>query len=354
MLEKKKFRIKIITAHQNDNYFRLFNDIIEENFDIVEQEWDLIVAVDYHRYIKARELYPKCKILVITGETILGKRYYSLFPLLLPILGKRWLVRKICKMYFFKQLASRIKIYKSNSSDVLLGRLNDKNTYFILTNAIKKPNILNHPYFFQHSYYLINQLVKKKERPNEKKKFCAFICSHHTFDRKVFFEELSKYKRVDSYAGSSKNTDFPPKKKIDVEADYFAYDYHALNQEVFSDYKFVICFENIFGIADYITEKLPNAMLGNSIGIYRGASNIGEFFNTQSFINYDDYGSDEVVIEKIIELDNDDAKYQAMLNEPFFKDNVVPERLKNAKKDLMDFIGNIIEDISKKRRLQNI
>ena len=42
-----------------------------------------------------------------------------------------------------------------------------------------------------------------------------------------------------------------------------------LNQELFRDYKFVMCFENSYA-NDYITEKLPNVMMANSIGIYRG------------------------------------------------------------------------------------
>ena len=89
-----------------------------------------------------------------------------------------------------------------------------------------------------------------------------------------------------------------------------------LNQELFRDYKFVICFENSYA-NDFITEKLPNVMLANSIGIYRGAPNVDEFFNTKSFINYDNYGSYDKMIEKIIELDKDDDKYQKFLEEPF-------------------------------------
>ena len=46
---------------------------------------------------------------------------------------------------------------------------------------------------------------------------------------------------------------------------------YALNRELFRDYKFVICFENSIA-NDYITEKLPNVMLANSIGIYQGGS----------------------------------------------------------------------------------
>ena len=83
-------------------------------------------------------------------------------------------------------------------------------------------------------------------------------------------------------------------------------------------------------------------MMANSIRIYRGAKNISEFFNTQSFINYDDYGNYNKMIEKIIELDKDDNKYQAMLNEPFFPNNQLPIRVKNAKQDLENFLEKVI------------
>ena len=61
------------------------------------------------------------------------------------------------------------------------------------------------------------------------------------------------------------------------------------NSALFKKYRFVICFENSFA-DEYITEKLPNVMFSGGIPIYRGAPNIGKYFNTESFINFENYG----------------------------------------------------------------
>lgn len=163
-----------------------------------------------------------------------------------------------------------------------------------------------------------------------------------------------KYKKVDCYGPVLNNTKVPDRliekyKYKNTSLEYalktnrhtWATNAFLLNQELFRDYKFVICFENTYN-DDYITEKLPNVMMANSIGIYRGAKNIGEFFNTKSFINYDDFENEEDIIEKIIELDNDDEKYQEMLKEPFFKGNKLPSRIKTIKEDLEKFLIKVV------------
>ena len=169
-------------------------------------------------------------------------------------------------------------------------------------------------------------------------------------DRIKFFKKLSKYKKIDSFGCLLKNAKIPQElikkyKYYDVSLEQALKEENSfrvangflLNQELFRDYKFVICFENSYA-NDYVTEKLPNVMLANSIGIYRGAPNVGEFFNTKSFINYDNYGSYDKMIAKIIELDKDDDKYQKFLEEPFFVNNEMPSRMKTAKADLSNFI----------------
>ena len=44
-------------------------------------------------------------------------------------------------------------------------------------------------------------------------------------------------------------------------------------------------------------------------------------FNPKSFLNYFDFPSEEALIEKIIELDQDDAKYLEYLRQPYFHNN---------------------------------
>ena len=49
------------------------------------------------------------------------------------------------------------------------------------------------------------------------------------------------------------------------------------------------------------------------------------------------------MIEKIIELDQDDAKYQSMLDQPFFLGNQLPEKAASRAKDIMEFVDRVLD-----------
>ena len=126
---------------------------------------------------------------------------------------------------------------------------------------------------------------------------------------------LSRYKKVDSYGKIFRNCEIPEElEKLDQ--------WEKINSELYKQYKFVICFENSYS-ANYITEKLLLVMYANAIPIYRGAPNVSKYFNTKAFINYEDYGrSYEKMIEKIIELDNNDEKYREFAKQSFLNDDL--------------------------------
>ena len=85
--------------------------------------------------------------------------------------------------------------------------------------------------------------------------------------------------------------------------------------EFLKPYKFNIAFENT-SYPGYTTEKVMEPMVVGTLPIYWGNPLINMDFNTKSFINWHDYGSDEAVINKLIELDQNDQKYRNMLSEP--------------------------------------
>ena len=171
--------------------------------------------------------------------------------------------------------------------------------------------------------------------------FCAFIVSSKVIrynKRKDFFQLLSRYKEVHSYGKTFHNRDFPA---------------HLLNiqqfeavQNVYQQYKFVICFENSIA-ENYITEKILLAYSAGAIPIYCGAPNLSEYFNTEAVINYDDYGSFEAMVDKVIELDQDDAKYEAFRNQPFLKD---PNLLQSMDDALASFFDEVYAEIVRRRK----
>ncbi|MFT4261024.1 MAG: glycosyltransferase family 10 domain-containing protein [Candidatus Woesearchaeota archaeon] len=176
-------------------------------------------------------------------------------------------------------------------------------------------------------------LLKKQKVNHIPKKFCAFIVSNPSnIERLQFYQKLSKYKKVDSFGKIFKNKNF----KVIKEIQYLS------NPKIYKNYKFVICFENSYA-DEYITEKLPNAMLGGAIPIYKGANNADHYFNNKSFINYNDYKSFDKMIEKIIELDKDDEKYLEFINREW----ITPQNKKNIEqkeKEFKEFLDKVFKE----------
>ncbi|MBX9891051.1 MAG: hypothetical protein K2Y12_01890 [Chitinophagaceae bacterium] len=167
---------------------------------------------------------------------------------------------------------------------------------------------------------------------NEKSEFCAFIVSNPGCnERNLFFDLLSKYKRVDSF-GAYKNN-------MSHENNLIGIHNFEVKREIIKKYKFVIAFENT-SYNGYVTEKILHPIQVNSIPIYWGSPSIAKEFNEKRFVNTHAFDSFELAIEYIRLLDNDDELYMKMLSEPFFLGNVLNEFC--AKERLESFIINAV------------
>ena len=140
----------------------------------------------------------------------------------------------------------------------------------------------------------------------QKSKFCCFLYSHPTLERAAFLRRLLAYKMVDSGGAFLNNIG------------------HLVAGDDTLDfmrrYKFAVVFENS-SHPGYVTEKITNAMVANAIPIYWGDPGIARDFNPKSFINCHDYRDFGEVIERIIEIDGDDALYKAYLSETWLHHN---------------------------------
>ncbi|MGD0260245.1 MAG: glycosyltransferase family 10 [Verrucomicrobiota bacterium] len=162
-----------------------------------------------------------------------------------------------------------------------------------------------------------------------KTRFCAFVVGYadrQTRKRVDFFHRLSRYKRVDSAGKALNNVGGPlspgPGSKV----------------EFLRSCKFNIAFENA-SIPGYTTEKIYEAMMARSLPIYWGNPRIAEEFNPKSFLNYFDFPSEEALIQRIIELDQDDAKYLEVMRQPYFHNHQPNEFL--SRERLLDFFEKI-------------
>ncbi len=161
-------------------------------------------------------------------------------------------------------------------------------------------------------YFDLDNLTKKKnvdELMTHKNKFCNFIYSNPTPKKRIeFFRKLNKYKKVDSGGRVLNNLGYNVVNKI----------------EFLKNYKFTIAFESE-SYPGYTSEKIIEPMIAGSLPIYWGNEFIGRDFNTNSFLNLNDFHSDEEMIEKIIELDNNDELYKQYLIQPWFNNNKINE-----------------------------
>lgn len=147
----------------------------------------------------------------------------------------------------------------------------------------------------------IDALVASKTR------FCNFVYSNRKAKERIrFFNKLSRYKKVDSAGRVLNNMGGRISNK----------------REFLSHYKFTIAFENAFH-PGYTTEKIIDPMLVASIPIYWGNPKVNLDFNTDSFINWNDYGSDEAVIDRVIAIDRDEELYRHYLAQPYFPGNTL-------------------------------
>jgi hypothetical protein len=158
-----------------------------------------------------------------------------------------------------------------------------------------------------------------------KSKFCCFVVSNPGNPvRNEFFQLLSQYKRVDSAGRFLNNIGGPIEDKM----------------AFMRDYKFVISFENE-SYPGYVTEKVYEPKLVDALPIYWGDPLVSNEFNSESFINCHEFESMEQVVERVKELDRDDALYMRHAQAPFFR-NDEPNTFVD-KERVLAFLEKIIE-----------
>jgi len=215
---------------------------------------------------------------------------------------------------------------------------------FIPTDDLTIPNNIIFPYgafsmWYNHyaNHYNIQTLLTKRIYTyNKHNKFCLFSVGNPMCKaRNIFFEKLSKYKRVDSCGTHLNNMD-----GINCPGGHSSPEYF----DFISNYKFMICFENE-SHSYYLTEKLLNAYYSGTIPIYWGDPHLSKYVNMDSILylkpNYTEKDMKEL-IQQIIQLDNDDQLYKKKFQQTFFKNGVLPHEfdLKKIREKVNKMIHN--------------
>ncbi|MBT4121077.1 MAG: glycosyltransferase [Candidatus Magasanikbacteria bacterium] len=155
-------------------------------------------------------------------------------------------------------------------------------------------------------------IVYTKDDLVGKSDFCSFVYSNYLADttRKIFFDKLSSYKKVNAGGGYLNNIGGRVGNKLEFELKH----------------KFSIAFENSSRLG-YTTEKIVTSLVANTIPIYWGNPEIGREFNKSRIINCHDYGSFDEVVERIKDIDENDDLYLQIVNEPIMAENYSFDRV---------------------------
>lgn len=173
---------------------------------------------------------------------------------------------------------------------------------------------------------------------DEKTDFCSITVSNANRDPmfKTVFEELSKYKKVDSGGLWRNNIGGQVKDKLSFD----------------QRHKFSIVCENT-SHSGYTTEKLVQALAAGCIPIYWGDPHVAKVFNPKSFINVLDFPSVDKAIAFVKCVDNDDELWASMVREPALADEYYSE--KQQTKLLKQFLAHIfttpLEEAYRRNRL---
>lgn len=209
--------------------------------------------------------------------------------------------------------------------------------------------------YYRYPIYLVEQFFRKDELVQSqnldfteqlsftredlmnKKDFCSFVYSNYLGgkEREFFFNRLSSYKKVNSGGNFLNNIGYRTDNKLEFEMGH----------------KFSIAFENS-SRSGYTTEKMACSLVAKTIPIYWGNKNISAEFNAGRFINCHDYKNFDEVVDRVIEIDNNDELYLSMINQPVMNKKYDIDLIKAG---FESFLKNILDQpvVLAKRRTIN-
>ena len=185
--------------------------------------------------------------------------------------------------------------------------------------------------------YLIDPacLLNKRFDPDallgQKTNFCNFLYTQPRGLRMTFMDYFRGYKKIDS-AGKLHNN---MGGTIQGRSDHI---FKILWQE---SYKFTASLENDLD-PGWTTEKLLHPMSTLSLPIYWGNEKVSDEFNTESFVNIHDYDSMEQVVQRVVEIDNNDELYLEIMSRPWFHNNTFPDHV--SPRAVLEFFEKTLDE----------
>jgi GR25 family glycosyltransferase involved in LPS biosynthesis len=144
-----------------------------------------------------------------------------------------------------------------------------------------------------------------------KEKFCAFVATNPSNqNRNAAFQILNNWQRVDSGGRLFCNLPGGP-----IPAGLGGGGGELAKIEFYKPYKFALTFENS-SAPGYCTEKLFHAKIAGCVPIYWGDPCVDRDFDTKGFINANQIGSPEKLVEAVKKVADDPEAWRAMAAVP--------------------------------------
>jgi hypothetical protein len=149
-----------------------------------------------------------------------------------------------------------------------------------------------------------------KGLPIPQKFACALVGNPMCLERNTIMRMLLELGLLDSWGKLFNNTN--------STGDGFYGD----KNELISQYKFYICFENSSHDA-YLSEKILDALNNNVIPVYYGCKNIHKYFNVRRMLLLEDTTDEGYInlIRKMITIGQNEELYREIISEPIFNES---------------------------------
>jgi hypothetical protein len=183
---------------------------------------------------------------------------------------------------------------------------------------------------FRMNYFITNynQLKIPVSIPPMKRKFCLMV-NKSGLNNKIGLlqEKLDNIDKVDHISLYDKEIE-----------NVSCYNSPEL-LKVFNQYRFIVCFENSYN-SGYITEKIFNCLLADTIPIYSGSPIIHEYINPDCFINISENDDINEFVDKIREINSSSDQCIKYLSSPKISQKYLGSGInvefKNHYKDAID------------------
>lgn len=222
------------------------------------------------------------------------------FDMLIDTNGSKVNTKEWLHSYLFSG-ESTLKCKKDNYTCVLWGERNNNN-------VINVPLYI--PYIHSNNLdNLINETKTTSRLPS--KDVCVIISNNNGHIRNKFLNILEKHLQVD-YAGNYNNNIGGPFKPQYNTSEY---------REFLGNYKFVITMENSRKDT-YITEKLINGLLSETIPVYWGSNKVLDYINNKRFLNLENDSEEEImeIIKIMKSLSTNKDEWTRIVNEKNLND----------------------------------